>query len=146
MTGSRERTSVDILEALAIGSVAATALALARSGVELTFAQWRVLVVVDEEPDGAIVGTIADRTGSAPSPASRLVARMRDHGLVTTEPDDHDRRATRVRLTARGREVRDLVVTRRRELLERAATSVDPLEPRVLEVLEALAAKLRAVT
>lgn len=132
------------LESVAVGSVAVTARALAESGVELTFAQWRVLVVVDEDVADPTVGEIAAGIGSATSPASRLIARMRAHGLVETVRDEHDRRVTRVRLSERGRSVRDRVVARRRELLEAAAAGVSPW-PRDMELaLAGLADALRA--
>ncbi len=137
-----QRSTVDVLESIAVGSVAVTALALAQAGVELTFAQWRVLVVISDLADGATVGEIATRIGSAHSPASRLVARMRRHGLVATEQDTHDRRATRVRMTDHGRDVRERVVGRRRALLEEAV-GANPLPPTVAQRLDALAGLLR---
>ncbi len=136
-------SSVDALESLAVGAVAITTLALAQAGVELTFAQWRALMVIGDGPDGATVSEIAEQIGSAMSPASRLVARMRDRDLVQAEKDARDHRATRVHLTARGSEVRERVVARRRELLEAAMGRCAPLSPDLTRACMELATALR---
>lgn len=54
--------------------------------------------------DGTTVGEIASRTGLAQSLVSKMVAQLRDGGVVSTVVDDQDRRRTRIRLTdlARG--------------------------------------------
>ncbi len=138
-------TPTDALESLAVGLVAVTSLALARAGVELTFAQWRVLMVVSQHDDGATVGEVATRIGSAISPASRLITRMRRRGLVVTEKDAHDHRATRVRLSDQGRAVRDRVMARRRELLYAAVQGLEPLPPPILRQLSELGATLETI-
>ena len=133
---------VDALEALVVGAVAVTTLSLAQSGVELTFAQWRVLMILADAPGGATVGEIARRIGSATSPASRLVARMRDRGMVQTQKDARDHRATLVRLSEDGRAIRDRVLTRRRELLSLAIAPIEPLTPGLRVPLASLAIAL----
>ena len=136
-------TAIDALESLAIGSVAVTTLALTQAGVELTFAQWRVLMVVADGADGATVSEISAAIGSATSPASRLVTRMRDRGLVLTQKDAHDHRATRVHLSERGGAVRDRVVARRRELLASTLERLPPPTPPVARALADLGVALR---
>jgi DNA-binding MarR family transcriptional regulator len=136
---------IDALESLAVGAVAVTTLSLAQAGVELTFAQWRVLMILANMPDGATVGEIAGRIGSATSPASRLVARMRAHGMVQTRKDPLDHRATRVQLSDQGWAIRERVLARRRELLSMAIASLDPLEPTARVPLDRLAAALRSI-
>ncbi|MDA8202827.1 MAG: MarR family transcriptional regulator [Chloroflexi bacterium] len=139
-----QRSALDVLESLTVGSVAVTARAIAQSGVELTFAQWRVLQVVADGPDGRTVGEIAARLAAANSPASRLVTRMRRRNLVTTEQDERDHRATRVRLTEQGREVRDRVIARRRALLAEAISAAPDLPEASVERLAELGSILRA--
>jgi DNA-binding MarR family transcriptional regulator len=135
--------TVDALESLAVGAVAITTLALTQAGVELTFAQWRVLMVLADAPDGATVGEIAAKVGSATSPASRLIARMRDREMVVTHKDDLDHRATRVHLSEHGWAVRDRVLTRRRDLLTAALARHEPVSPEVHRRLGELAHALR---
>ncbi|MGC8633417.1 MAG: MarR family winged helix-turn-helix transcriptional regulator [Candidatus Limnocylindrales bacterium] len=135
--------ALDTLESLAVGAVAATTLALAHARVELTFAQWRVLMVVAEGPDGATVGEIAASLGAAISPASRLVARMRARGLVLTQKDAHDHRATRVHLSELGWAVRGRVLAGRRDQLRAALERVPPLTPAAVGELDQVARALR---
>jgi DNA-binding MarR family transcriptional regulator len=141
------RTAGDALEAVAFGSVAVTSRALATVGLELTFAQWRVLVVVGEKPDeGATVTEIADRLGAEISPVSRLVSRLARRGLVTAHKDDRDRRVTRVTVSDAGREIRDTVMTRRRELLSEVLAAAGPIEPDVVAALDRIGGAFRRYT
>jgi DNA-binding MarR family transcriptional regulator len=141
------RTARDALEAVAFGSVAVTSRALATVGLELTFAQWRVLVVAGEKPDeGATVTEIADRLGAEISPVSRLVSRMVRRGLVTADKDSRDRRVTRVTVSAAGRELRDTVVQRRRELLSEVLAAAGPVEPDVVAALDRIGGAFRRYT
>ncbi len=114
------------LERIVYGAVAITTLALSEVALEITFPQWRVIVVVGESEDGAAVSEIASRIGSAVSPASKLVTRLERRGLLATAKDPADRRVTRVRLTPAGRDLRCRVFDRRREYLRSIAASVGP--------------------
>lgn len=114
----------EALERVVIGSVAITTLALAEAGLDITFPQWRVLVVAGGSADGATVSEIAARIGSAVSPASKLVTRLERRGFVIGAKDPVDRRVTRVRVTDAGRELRARVIDRRREYLRRIAGTV----------------------
>jgi DNA-binding MarR family transcriptional regulator len=105
---------IDILERLAVGSVAVTERAIAAAGADLSFVQWRVLLIVGEREDGATVGEIAARIGAHVSPASRLVSRLKRRGVVRTAKDDSDGRVTRVRLTESGLDLRSRVLEQRR--------------------------------
>ncbi len=102
------------LDRLVVGSVAITARAIADAGADLTFVQWRVLLVVGEGPDGATVGEVAARIGSNQSPASRLIARMKGRGLLQSAKADPDGRVTRITLTAAGRDLRENILSLRR--------------------------------
>jgi DNA-binding MarR family transcriptional regulator len=139
MTGVGQPAVVDALETIAYGTVAVTTRALAAFGIELTFPQWRVLIVVGNRPEGASVSDVAELLGSELSPTSRLVARMARRGLVGLEKHPYDRRVTVVRLTDGGRDLREAVVARRRELLAEAAAGVD-VDGAALEGLKRLGA------
>ena len=104
---------VGVLERLVVGSVAITARAIAAADAELTFMQWRVLLVVGERDEGRAVGEIAMRLGAHASPASRVVSRLKRRGLVRTDKGDIDRRVVCVRLTEAGRDLRARVLDRR---------------------------------
>jgi DNA-binding MarR family transcriptional regulator len=107
------------LERIAVGSVDLTTRALARAnaGFELTFPQWRTLVMVGEQPDGLRIGEIAARIEVTVPATGRLVRRLERRELVGLTGDERDRRATRVRLTIRGREVREAILGHRRRAL-----------------------------
>ncbi|HET7029115.1 MAG TPA: MarR family transcriptional regulator [Candidatus Limnocylindrales bacterium] len=128
-----------------VESVGITTIALGQASpdVELSFPQWRALVVVGSTHDGIRVGEIAGRIGSAVPTTSRLVRRLERRGLVTAERDEADRRATRVRLTPLGEAIRVALVDRRRELVRAAlARRAGPLSTDLLtglaEISEAL--------
>ena len=82
-----DRGQIDLLERLVVGSVAITERAIAAAGTDLTFVQWRVLLIVGEQPAGATVGEIAGRIGARGSPASRLISRLKGRGVVRAERD-----------------------------------------------------------
>jgi DNA-binding MarR family transcriptional regulator len=110
---------VRVLERLVVGSVAITARAIAAADAELTFMQWRVLLVVGECEDGQAVGEIAARIGAHASPASRVISRLRRRGLVSTDKGDLDKRVVCVRLTAAGRALRARILALRgRDLVD----------------------------
>jgi MarR family transcriptional regulator, organic hydroperoxide resistance regulator len=143
---ARAQAARDALEAVAFGSVAVTSRALATVGLELTFAQWRVLAVVGEKPSGATVTEVAARLGAEISPVSRLVRRLVRRGLVTVFKDDQDRRVTRVTVSESGRELRETVIERRRELLAEVLAAAGPIEPDVIAALDRIGAAFRRYT
>ena len=114
-----ERSTLSALDEVIVASIGITTLALAqadRAG-ELTFPQWRVLVVVGEQPSGVRVSDIALRIGASSPSASRLIRRMELAGMVSALRDESDRRATLVRLTAKGARLRSTVIEIRRRLV-----------------------------
>jgi DNA-binding MarR family transcriptional regulator len=115
-----------VVERLIVGAVALTERSIAEAGTDLTFVQWRVLLIVGEQPGGATVGEIAARIGARASPASRLITRLRRRGVVATEKDPEDARVTRVRLTDDGRELRARVLRHRRAELEAVVRALAP--------------------
>jgi DNA-binding MarR family transcriptional regulator len=112
-----------LLERLVMASVSLTTMALgnATDGLELTFPQWRVLLVLGETEDGTTVSRVAKRVGVTVPATSRQLRRLAGRGLVEVGPDDRDRRATRARLTPAGLAVHDSIVTWRRERIAELA-------------------------
>lgn len=128
------------LERLTVGAVGLTTRALghAETGLELTFPQWRAILVVGEQEDGARIGEVAARVGGTLPATSRLLRRLERRGLMALATDDRDRRAIRSRLTPRGHSVRHAILTYRQARLREV---VDSLPAGPLD----LAAGLRAI-
>jgi DNA-binding MarR family transcriptional regulator len=118
---------VDALERLVTGAVAITARATSGRSSELTILQWRVLVIVGEEPGGATVTQVANRIGSQRSPTSRLVTRLRRRDLVAVARDETDHRVTRVTLTTAGQALRSTVIADRRAQLDELVREISPI-------------------
>jgi DNA-binding MarR family transcriptional regulator len=120
------------LEQLMFEAIGMTTIALAASASgELTLSGWRALVILDRA-DKTRVGTLAQGVGMSLPSASRLVRRLERDGLVMTERDESDRRATLVSLTRQGHELRGLVIARRRALMDEALATEIPKLPRDL--------------
>jgi DNA-binding MarR family transcriptional regulator len=134
---------VDAIEQLVFAGVALTTRALseARADLDLTLAQWRVLVVLGEEADGATISQVAGRIGVTLPATSRQLRRLQRRGLVDVSRDERDRRATRVRLTDLGQAARDDVISFRRERIAEAAASLD-LDPTMASPLARIAEAL----
>lgn len=129
------------LERVAVGAVGLTtrALAQADTGFELTFPQWRAILVVGEGAEGARIGEVATRLGATLPATSRLLRRLERRGITMLGADEHDRRATRVRLTERGRAVRGAIVAYRQVALRQIAAGLAERDRR------GMAAGLRAI-
>ena len=107
---------VDAIDRIVLAGIALTARALTEtSGPDLTFPQWRVIVVLGESEEGATVSEVAGRIGVTLPATSRQLHRMERRGLVEIAPDERDRRAARARLTASGAHIRELILVYRRE-------------------------------
>jgi DNA-binding MarR family transcriptional regulator len=135
-----DRAIVDAIERLVFAGVALTTRALseARADLDLTLAQWRVLVILGEAEDGATVSQVAARIGVTLPATSRQLRRLEQRGLLEIGPDQRDRRATRVRLTSLGRTARDDVVSFRRERIAEIAAELD-LDPGLARPLTLIA-------
>jgi DNA-binding MarR family transcriptional regulator len=70
---------------------------------DVRFAHGNVLQFLDDE--GTRVGVLAERAQVSKQAMAQLVAHLEEHGYVERVPDPHDRRATLVQATERGREV-----------------------------------------
>lgn len=125
-----------VLERLIVAGVAITTRALAEAtpGLDLTFPQWRTLLVVGESPDGATVSEVAARVGVTLPATSRQLRRLSDRGLIEIGPDEHDHRAARARLSTRGNVVRDAILRHRREQIAATAAGLQ-IEATALDAL-----------
>ncbi len=142
-TSEALRASIGALERIVIGSVGITTQALAQAApdVELTFSQWRALLVLADPPSGYRVGEVAARVGVTLPATSRLLRRLERRGLVALAPDEADRRATRATLTAHGAEVRDAILAFRRAALRDIAVQAGTARPRLsARAIDSLAA------
>lgn len=118
---------VDALERIVVAGVAMTnaALASARPDMEITFPQWRVLIILGDRPDGLSVQQIARSIGVTLPATSRQLRRLASRGLVSLEPDARDRRVTRVRLTPAGAAARTAILADRRARIESSLSGLD---------------------
>ncbi len=133
---------LDQLEELAFATVGVTTRALAETAgpTALTFLGWRVLVVLGAGSEQMRLRDLAAHLGTSAPSTSRLVRRLERRGLVTTGPDQLDRRGLRIGLSAEGARIRSVVLARRRELLAEAVN--EPLPDELGPGLTALAERL----
>lgn len=106
-----------VIERIVLAGIAITTRALAEASpaFELTFPQWRVLLIVGEADDGATVSEVATRVGVTIPATSRQLRRMSRRRLVDIGPDASDHRAVRARLTDDGRAMRRAILSHRRQ-------------------------------
>jgi DNA-binding MarR family transcriptional regulator len=121
---------IGVLERIVIGGVAITtrALADATPGLDLTFPQWRSLLVIGEDPPGITISQVAARVGVTVPATSRQLRRLARRGLVGIEHDPEDRRALRVSLTREGTRVRNAILAYRALRIARLARPFRPSE------------------
>jgi len=124
MTMLAEPAVAESLERIIFAGVALTTVAIsnARPGFELTFPQWRVLVVLGAVRDGLRIGEVARQIGVTLPATSRQLRRLERRDLVTVNRDDRDRRAAVARLTSQGQAVREAIVGYRRALIIEVAS------------------------
>jgi DNA-binding MarR family transcriptional regulator len=139
-----ETDLVDTIEAIVVAGVAMTnaSLSKARQAPELTFPQWRVLVVLGQQPDGMPVHQIARRIDVTLPATGRQLRRLEQRGLLVLEPDRSDRRVTRARLSGEGARVRASIMADRRAAIA-SALEGSVLDRGVIDALRRLAAALR---
>lgn len=114
------------LEELVRAAVAITSRALteATPALDLTFPQWRALLVVGDHDDGATVSEVSTRVGVTIPATSRQLRRLARRGLIEMSRDERDRRATRARLTADGLGALNAILGYRRRLIGSIASNV----------------------
>ncbi|WP_420141699.1 MarR family winged helix-turn-helix transcriptional regulator [Sphingomonas sp.] len=111
----------------------------------LTYPQYLVLHALWEE-DGRTVGAIADRLSLESSTVTPLVKRLEAGGLVQRARNPQDERQVQVRLTDRGRTIRDECSCLGETLLKRSGMSpadLGALNDQVRALRTALAAAQR---
>lgn len=118
----------DLLDRIIVGGVAITTRVLSDStlGLDLSFPQWRALLVIGDQEDGATITAVAKRIGVTLPATSRQLHRLAGRGLVRLERDAVDRRAMRVQLTEDGARVRSWILRSRRNRIAAITASVDP--------------------
>ncbi len=139
-----ETDLVDAIEAIVIAGVAMTnaSLSKARQAPELTFPQWRVLVVLGHQPAGMPVHQIARRIEVTLPATGRQLRRLEQRGLLVLEPHRSDRRVTLARLSDEGARVRASIMADRRAAIAAALEGVQ-IDRRSIDVVRQLAAALR---
>ena len=105
--------------------------------VDLTLPQLKLLGLLARRPEGVPGRELASALGVGPSAVTALVERIVEPGYARRDEDPHDRRVTRVRLTARGEALFERVFAGRQE---RLAEILQQLQPDELDTV------LRAVT
>jgi DNA-binding MarR family transcriptional regulator len=78
--------------------------------------------------DGLAPGEIARKLGLATSTVTRASSRMETAGLLRREPHASDGRLVRLRLTDRGRALRDVIDQEMDQLTDRALSTFGPAE------------------
>ena len=120
---------IDLIEMIAVSSVAMTAQALAETaGSELTFLGWRTLVVVGAADEPIRLSELADRLAVSRPSASKLVHRMARRGLLDLTGDAADGRGVRLGLSGEGSRLRHNVIERRRQLISQSMGEEPALE------------------
>ena len=122
----RDDDLAQALEQISVGAVGVTTRALAEAtpGFEMTFPQWRALLILGGEQDGARVSDVAGRVGVTLPATGRLLRRLERRGMLALERDPDDRRATRARLTQEGHATREAIIAYRRRMLTDVAREV----------------------
>lgn len=131
-----DATLADLLERIVLAGVGLTTRALAEAtpGLDLTFPQWRVLVVLGEADAGATVSEVAGRIGVTVPATSRQLRRLASRGLIEIGPDTHDRRAVRALLTTTGRSARDAILAFRRRRIVGSMSRITVAEASLREL------------
>lgn len=107
--------------------------------IGLTRPQWQVLSVLHRH-EGIHQGGLADLLEVEPITLCRMVDRLQDAGLVERQRDPADRRAWRLFLTAKAREIREQVKPLGVEVM---AAALDGISPQQRDALRTTLDKIR---
>ena len=119
--------------------VGLTARSLAAVDGDVTLPQFRALVVLAVRGPQRSVD-IAEELRVNPSTGTRMCDRLVRKGLIKRVRSTSDRRVVRLRLTGKGHDIVEQVVTKRRTELEQLVTATADLwQPAVIEALTAFA-------
>jgi DNA-binding MarR family transcriptional regulator len=89
---------------------------------------------------GATLSDLAQHSGRDKAQLARLVAGLRERGLLQGSSDPEDRRSVQLTLTAEGQAVQRSLLLQARRLSVRAVTGLDPSE---IQQLQSLLQRLR---
>lgn len=128
MPGLTDPAVAESLERIVFASVALTTVAFSRAQLafELTFPQWRVLVVLGAASEAMRIGEVARLVGVTMPATSRQLRRLERRGLITVRRDERDGRASLASLTQEGRAARASIVDYRRARIVEAAAPFEP--------------------
>ncbi|WP_151082960.1 MarR family winged helix-turn-helix transcriptional regulator [Nocardioides cynanchi] len=134
MTETRRLREAEALAGTSRALVAIVVRSMAAGSAEVTVAQHRVLVLLEER--GALsVNALAEGLGVDQSNASRHCSRLARLGLVSRNRAPHDGRAVEVRLTPEGRRQVAAVDQARSREIQRVLDRLP--DPSVAEVVKA---------
>lgn len=91
--------------------------------IGVTRPQWQVLSLLSRH-EGSNQGGLAEMLEVEPITLGRMIDRLQEAALVERRPDPADRRAWRLFMTPKGRELIDLMMPLARETLETALDGV----------------------
>jgi DNA-binding MarR family transcriptional regulator len=86
-------------------------------GESVTHGQFRVLRTLDNADQPLRLSELAARLGIVPRSATSVVDDLEAAGLLERQPDPHDRRATLVDLTPKGRQILTTLREKRRDVM-----------------------------
>lgn len=119
-----EPAVAESLERIIFAGVALTTVAIsnAQPALDVTFPQWRVLVVLGAAPDGVRIGEVARLVGVTLPATSRQLRRLERRGLVAVGRDERDGRAALASLTPDGRAALDAILAYRKARIVEIST------------------------
>ena len=94
----------------------------------VTHEQYLILLYLAEQ-DGITQNELARRSFTNPNTITDILRRLESDGAVCRFPDDTDRRAMRVEITAQGRALRDRLVAIADGIIELVLRDLGPSEP-----------------
>jgi DNA-binding MarR family transcriptional regulator len=94
--------------------------------VDLTLPQLKLLGLLARRPDGLAGRELANALGVGPPAVTALVERLVEPGYARRDEDPHDRRITRVRLTASGQALLERFFGGRQERLVEILAQLEP--------------------
>ena len=113
---------------------------------DLTHMDGKVLGYFARHP-GATQKDLAAHSGRDKGQLARLIAGLKERGLLDARADEADRRNICLHLTAEGRSMQQALQRRARKLSEQAVESLEPAERRqMVALLTKLAANLRGAS
>lgn len=92
-------------------------------GIGVTRPQWQVLIVLNRH-EGTNQGNLAELLDVEPITLSRMVDRLQEAGLIERQPDPADRRAWRLFLTAKARNLLEELRPLGKQLMETALDGI----------------------